>query len=155
MTGTEVGLEHGIGEVYATLSAPGEVRGHHLHPRTREWFTVLQGQARLELEDPSSGRQRVLTLSSADPETVEVPPGIAHAIVAVGPDPLWLIAAASEPYDPADVVPYRVEIRDASEAPGEAAPRSMLEPASERPPGERAVSAPLEPPAKHQGGADG
>lgn len=111
MDGSEVGLADGFGEAYAVASHPGEARGHHLHPRAREWFTIVQGEAWLDVELPLTGEQRRLALTAAAPVTVEIPPGMAHVIIATGNGPMLMVAVSSLPHDPLDVEPYRVDWR--------------------------------------------
>lgn len=99
---------HEAREVYVVYSLPGQVRGQHYHRLATELFTVLEGQARLELLELHSGARCALTLRSEEPMTVEVPPGVAHAIIAEGAGPLMLLAVATQPYDPADTLPYKL-----------------------------------------------
>lgn len=130
MTGAEEGLSEareahpegeGFGEAYAVYSLPGEARGNHFHPRAIEWFSVLLGEAQLELEDPSTHEQRRIRLTGPAGRseggealmTVEVPAGLAHVIRATGATPLLMVAVASLPYDPADTVAYPVHFREA------------------------------------------
>ena len=110
VVGNEPELSPTLGEVYLVLAQPGEIRGNHFHRRTSEWFTVVQGSAELALRDEATGERRVLALSAADPVTVHVPAGIAHAFRAVPDrdDAMLLIAYADERYDAGDVFPVRL-----------------------------------------------
>ncbi len=99
----------GISEAYVVQAGRGSVRGNHYHRACFEWFTPLRGRGRLLLTDPTTGEHQSVPLSGDTPITVEVRPGIAHALV---PDPggdLWVLALASHPYDPDDVVSFPVE----------------------------------------------
>lgn len=97
-----------VGEVYVVHSRPGEIRGQHFHRRAFELFTLLEGEASLELLDVASGERSRITLSEKERLTVEVPPGLAHAVVAEGERPMLLLAVATEAYDPEDTVPWPV-----------------------------------------------
>jgi dTDP-4-dehydrorhamnose 3,5-epimerase-like enzyme len=107
LDGGEAGLPQQVGEVYLTMAVPGQARGNHYHPRCDEWFTVVEGEARLLLGDPVTGERAELRLSAADPQTIHVPAGIAHVFVnpAEATANFLLVAYAAERYDPADTLP--------------------------------------------------
>ena len=108
--GTEPGIPPHTGEVYLTLARPGQARGNHYHPATAEWFTVVEGRALLQVEDPQTGVRREWWLDAAEPRTVFMPAGMAH--VFVNPEgatsPFLLVAYAANPYDPADTITFPV-----------------------------------------------
>ncbi len=102
----------GFGEVYVIHSAgPGQRRGDHLHRKTDEWFSVVEGTADLELFDPQSGARRSIRLRAADARTVRVPAGLAHCLVSRG-GPMTAVAWATREHDPDDVVSTRVQTED-------------------------------------------
>src|SRR5207302_6514309 len=102
--GKEEHLPPQTGEVYLTLAEPGQVRGNHYHRRTAEWFTVVIGSAQLRLRDPATGETQELWLDAANPRTVYVPAGLAHAFK--NPDTaagqMLLIAYADRLYEADD-----------------------------------------------------
>ena len=51
ITGTEEGIPQHTGEVYLTMGKPGQAKGGHYHPKAVEWFTIIEGNAILRLED--------------------------------------------------------------------------------------------------------
>lgn len=51
ITGTEEDIPQHTGEVYLTMGKVGQAKGGHYHPKALEWFTVIQGEAKLILED--------------------------------------------------------------------------------------------------------
>ncbi len=110
--GNEEGIPTHTGEVYLTLAHPGQARGDHYHPATAEWFTVVEGRALLQVMDPQTSARAQWWLDAADPQTVFIPPGLAH--VFVNPEgaasPFLLIAYAANAYDPADTIPCPVQI---------------------------------------------
>jgi dTDP-4-dehydrorhamnose 3,5-epimerase-like enzyme len=108
LDGGEAGLPTHVGEIYLTTAKPGQARGNHYHLVCDEWFTIVEGEARLLLGDPVSGDRAELLLSAAAPQTVHVPAGIAHVFVnpADAATHFLLIAYAAERYDPADTIPY-------------------------------------------------
>lgn len=107
--GTEPGINLSAGEVYVVSGAPRQTRGGHFHSVASEWFTLIEGDAELVVEDPQSRARRVLTLASSKPVTVFVPPGVAHQFRGTGDASYIVIACASHRYDPADTIPYTFE----------------------------------------------
>lgn len=105
LTGFEVELPDDWGEVYAVTLATGAIRGRHLHLKAREFFTVVAGALRLELYSPATGARETLLLTPLDNVSIEIPPGIAHALINDGPETLVVVAVSSQPYDPLDAVP--------------------------------------------------
>ena len=109
------GLEEDIpprtGEVYLTLAHPGQARGNHYHPLTAEWFTVVQGRALLQVEDPQTGERAQWWLDSDAAQTVYMPPGLAHVFVnpQEAANPFLLVAYAANGYDPADTIAWPVQ----------------------------------------------
>jgi oxalate decarboxylase/phosphoglucose isomerase-like protein (cupin superfamily) len=108
MDGSEPALPRTFGEIYLVMALPGQVRANHYHPRTSEWFTIVEGSALLKVADPGSNEQREIHLHASEPQTVFVPAGIAHAFK--NPEDsgteLLLVAYADHPYDPADTVQF-------------------------------------------------
>lgn len=109
LTGFEVDLPVEWGEVYAVTILPGHVRGRHYHLTAREFFTVIAGTLRLELYAPESGARESLTLRPEDASTIEIPAGVAHALINAGTEPVVVVAVSSHPYDPADAHPLSWE----------------------------------------------
>lgn len=108
ITGHEDNLPAQTGEVYLTLAYPGQVRGNHYHLRTNEWFTVVQGNAQVIILDPRTGNRQEWFLQAANPTSLYVPAGIAHAFI--NPkhslEDLLLVAYADQQYDPEDTIPF-------------------------------------------------
>ncbi|MEX2284973.1 MAG: glycosyltransferase [Gemmatimonadota bacterium] len=96
------------GEVYVTSALPGETKGNHYHQRMGEWFAVVQGQGSLEMCDPVTGARISVALNTAEPCTVYVPAGLAHAVVNTGKGELICIAWAEAEHEPSDVHPFAV-----------------------------------------------
>lgn len=79
ITGHEDHLPDSTGEVYLTLSYPGQVRGNHYHPLTAEWFTVVMGEAEVVLSDVETGETRRMVLNADEPITLYIPARVGHA----------------------------------------------------------------------------
>ncbi|MEY3911381.1 MAG: hypothetical protein RJB43_882 [Verrucomicrobiota bacterium] len=109
--GLETHLPAFTGEVYVVRAQPGRRRGDHYHPQAREWFTVVAGAGVLVLRDISTNERLELALTAEQPETVMVPPGIAHVFVnsAQAKTELIVVAYTDRLYDPADTVACKVD----------------------------------------------
>jgi oxalate decarboxylase/phosphoglucose isomerase-like protein (cupin superfamily) len=83
--------------IHIVQSQPGATRGNHYHPRVAEWLCPLEGEGLLRWKTPS-GELQELHLE-AQTRCVRILPGIAHAVINVGPGVLVLIAARER--DPA------------------------------------------------------
>lgn len=94
------------GEVYVTSARPGEIKGNHYHRRMGEWFAVVQGAGTLEIVDPATDERLSVTVSARQPQTIYVPPGLAHALVNSSDDDMICVAWAESEYDPTDVVSF-------------------------------------------------
>jgi oxalate decarboxylase/phosphoglucose isomerase-like protein (cupin superfamily) len=65
------------------------------------------GQAELLLADVGTGERRTIRVVAADPVTIYVPPGVAHAFRNTSSDEeMLLIAFSDRSYDPADTLAY-------------------------------------------------
>ncbi len=107
INGTEECLPAHTGEIYVTLSMPGQVRGNHYHLSTNEWFTVVQGVAEIRLSDVQTGEHIDLVLKASEPTTLYVPAGIAHAFqccYAAG-EPMLMVTYADRLYESTDSLP--------------------------------------------------
>lgn len=87
-----------IGYLAVLELRPGTVRGNHVHQRKRESVYLIEGSARLVVEDPDSGRREERVLAPGD--LAFIPPGVPHAIVPL--EPGRALEFAPEAVDPAD-----------------------------------------------------
>jgi len=90
-----------FGQIYIATLKPGFIRGNHYHEMKDEYFAIIQGKARLCLEDIKT-RKRLEYLVDGDDThitRIRVGKGIAHVIKNVGSEPLVLTAYATEIYD--------------------------------------------------------
>ncbi|MBU0514727.1 MAG: cupin domain-containing protein [Proteobacteria bacterium] len=84
--------------LHVVRTEPGFVRGNHHHPAAGEWLYVFHGQAELHWAD-DQGRRRSRLLSGHQ-TLVYLPAGLPHALVATGPESMWLLAVRDEPPGP-------------------------------------------------------
>jgi len=105
-----------FGEIYFVSASPGTIRANHFHRVTTEWFVVVRGQGELILADPANPleNRRHIIMGGPDRVCVQVPPGVAHAIEAIGTEEMLMMALADRPYDPSDNDTYPIELATSS-----------------------------------------
>ena len=91
-------------EVYITSAKPGESKGGHYHLRAQEWFTLIKGDALLSIIDIVTLEMTKIKLSDATPETIYMPPGIAHSFLNAGDEDFILLAFTDCKYQPEDTI---------------------------------------------------
>lgn len=108
--GKEAELPAFTGEVYMVRAFAGQRRGDHYHVQAREWFTLIAGEGVLALEDVATGERLDLRLAATRPETIFIPPGIAHVFVngVDAAEDLIVVAYTDRLYEPADTIPREV-----------------------------------------------
>jgi oxalate decarboxylase/phosphoglucose isomerase-like protein (cupin superfamily) len=84
--------------LHVVVTEPGRLRGNHLHPAAGEWLYVFSGEA--ELAWPDIGGERRSRRLSGHQTLVYIPPGLPHALLALGDAPLWLVAGRDLPGRP-------------------------------------------------------
>jgi UDP-2-acetamido-2,6-beta-L-arabino-hexul-4-ose reductase len=89
------------GQIFVSVTRPGAVRGRHFHDTKVEKFLVLRGQAAIDMRDVRTDEQWRIETSGERWEVIDIPPGVAHKITAVGSDELVMLFWANEPFDPA------------------------------------------------------
>lgn len=106
LTGKENNLPPFTGEIYITSAYPGYNKGGHYHLLATEWFTLLSGKAKLILTDIFTNELLELILDSNMPQTIVVPPLIAHSFINISSDNFTLIAYTNKLYDPEDTIKF-------------------------------------------------
>ena len=106
ITGLEDGIQSHVGEVYLTMGHPGQSKGGHYHLKAAEWFTIISGNAMLELADVETCQRKDFLLSLEEATTVFVPRNVAHIVRNVGKEDFILLAYTDQQYDPSDTIPY-------------------------------------------------
>lgn len=109
ITGTEEKIPSHTGEVYLTMGKPGQAKGGHYHPQAIEWFTIIEGEAILKLEDIENHERMDMKLCFDDAITVFVPNNVAHVFVNESDNNFILLAYTDKLYDPADTIPYNIQ----------------------------------------------
>ena len=109
MTGTEYGIPSHTGEVYLTMGKPGQAKGGHFHPVAVEWFTIIEGEAMLKLEDMVTHERMDIEMSLEKAITVYIPNKVAHTVVNNSDKDFILLAYTDKLYDPADTIAYTIK----------------------------------------------
>ena len=73
-----------------------------------EWFTIIEGEAKLKLEDIETHERRDIEMSLEKAITVFIPNNVAHIVVNNSDKDLILIAYTDKLYDPADTIVYKI-----------------------------------------------
>ena len=108
ITGTEDYIPNHTGEVYLTMGKPGQIKGGHYHPEAVEWFTVIEGNAILRLEDINSKERIEIPMSLEEAKSVYVPNNVAHDFKNVGDSNFIVLAYTDRLYDPKDTITYNL-----------------------------------------------
>ncbi len=92
-------------QVNVSTSAPGVLRGLHLHRRQLDHWLVLRGRAFVALVDVrpmlrGEGHPLVETRELGPDESVDIPSGVAHGFLAL--EDLELVYLVTNPYDGSD-----------------------------------------------------
>jgi dTDP-4-dehydrorhamnose 3,5-epimerase-like enzyme len=85
---------------YVTVTAPGQMKGFHLHQRRTCRFVPVRG--RLTVILVSRGSKTNITLDSAHPQRLIVPPGICIGLKNTEKEEAWLLNLPIPAYDPDD-----------------------------------------------------
>lgn len=109
ITGTEEYIPSHTGEVYLTMGKPGQAKGGHYHPEALEWFTVIEGEAILKLEDMDTHERRDIEMSLDKAISVFIPNNVAHVVVNNSDKDFILLAYTDKLYDPKDTIPYTIK----------------------------------------------
>lgn len=100
--GKNLGIPHEFGQIHVSVAYPGKIRGNHYHKRKLEWFCVPTGKGLLRLKDMETGEEKDILMGENDLRTVQITPGVIHAIKNVGDKDMVLIVYANESFDPDD-----------------------------------------------------
>ena len=97
-----------FGEIfYITFAKKGTVRANHYHKNWREWFVVVSGRIKVELEDIKTKKRltKIIDTNSNLIERLEIGPNVAHAFKAETSN-ACLLNYSNLPWKKKDVIPY-------------------------------------------------
>lgn len=109
ITGMEEGIPSHTGEIYLTMGKQGQAKGGHYHPEAVEWFTIIEGNATLKLEDIETHERRNIEMSLEKAITVFIPNNVAHIVVNNSDKDFILLAYTDKQYDPTDTIAYQIK----------------------------------------------
>ncbi len=98
------------GQMSFSTTVPGITRGNHFHTRKIERFSVVKGQALIEMRRIGTEEVLRFELHGDEPAYVDMPIWYTHNIKNVGQTELLTVFWINEPYDPADPDTYFVEV---------------------------------------------
>ena len=90
------------GQVSFSTTNPGFTRGNHFHTRKIERFSVIKGQARIQLRRIGTGEVLEFHLSGTEPSFIDMPTWYTHNITNTGNDELYTVFWINELFDATD-----------------------------------------------------
>ena len=90
------------------MGTKGQIKGGHYHSRAVEWFTVIEGKAKLKLEDIETHEKMEIMMSLEEAILVFVPNNVAHMFENVSNDNFIVLAYTDLLYDPSDTIIYQL-----------------------------------------------
>jgi UDP-2-acetamido-2,6-beta-L-arabino-hexul-4-ose reductase len=93
---------HAGGQVSFSTTVPGITRGNHFHTRKIERFSVIKGEALIQLRRIGTGEIMDFYLSGNEPAYVDMPIWYTHNITNIGNEDLYTIFWVNEFFDPSD-----------------------------------------------------
>jgi UDP-2-acetamido-2,6-beta-L-arabino-hexul-4-ose reductase len=94
------------GQVSFSTTKAGVTRGNHFHTRKIERFTVIKGQARIQIRKIGTDKLHEFFLDGLEPAHVDMPVWYTHNITNIGTDDLYTQFWINEWYDEADPDTY-------------------------------------------------
>lgn len=98
------------GQVSFSTTVPGITRGNHYHTRKIERFTVIKGNARIQLRKIGTDEVMNFFLDGNNPSYVDMPVWYTHNITNIGEDELYTQFWINEWYNPEDGDTYFEEV---------------------------------------------
>ena len=107
----------GFGQVYATATEPGIIKGWYRHTHQADTLTVVSGRVRLVLFDDrtgstSRGVTQIVDLDLDRPSVVVIPALVWHGFQNTGPAPALIVHVNSLPFDVAEPDEERRDVDD-------------------------------------------
>ncbi len=93
--------------VHVALTAPGGIRGNHLHQHATE-ITVVLGPALVRLRE--DGEVHDVNVPAGETWRFTIPPGVGHAFQNTGAQPMLLVAFSTSVFDAANPDVVRVAL---------------------------------------------
>ncbi|ANH61080.1 polysaccharide biosynthesis C-terminal domain-containing protein [Dokdonia donghaensis] len=98
------------GQVSFSTTVPNITRGNHYHTRKIERFSVIKGEARIEMRKIDNTEVLTFDISGDQPSYVDIPIWYTHNIKNTGNEELYTIFWINEFYNPTDADTFFVEV---------------------------------------------
>lgn len=89
----------GFGQVSYSTTKPGVIRGNHYHERKKEFFCVIDGEAKIRQRNRKTNEIEEIIVSGKSPELVEMKINWTHNIQNIGDTEIKLLIWISEVFD--------------------------------------------------------
>lgn len=90
------------GQISFSITNPGITRGNHFHTRKVERFSIIKGEALIQLRKTGTDEVMDFYLSGTEPAYVDMPIWYTHNITNIGKEDLYTIFWINEFYNAAD-----------------------------------------------------
>jgi dTDP-4-dehydrorhamnose 3,5-epimerase len=102
-----------FGQVYVTACYPGVIKGWHYHCKQTDYFTVVNGMAKVVLYDgredsPTHGEINEFFMGNMNQILLKIPPLVMHGFKAIGTEPAYVINCPTEVYNYEQPDEYRL-----------------------------------------------
>ena len=98
------------GQIFYSTTKPGIIRGNHYHTRKKEYFCVIEGEAKIRLRSRETNRIEEYVVSGDNPEIIEMKVNWTHNIKNVGEDEMKFLAWSNEVFNPEDPDTFAEEV---------------------------------------------
>jgi UDP-2-acetamido-2,6-beta-L-arabino-hexul-4-ose reductase len=100
----------GLGQVFYSTTKPDVVRGNHYHTRKKEFFCVIEGDAKIRLRNRDTGEIEEHVVTGNSPEILEMKINWTHNIKNTGKTEMKLLVWANEIFNPEDPDTFYEEV---------------------------------------------
>jgi len=87
------------GYIYSFTINPGERRGDHYHEKKREWFSCVNGEVVVLIEDRDGNKEKII-LNTDKPAVAYCGPHTSHAFYNKSEKPAVIVSYGSKQHDP-------------------------------------------------------
>jgi len=106
----EVFKIQGFGQVSFSTTRLGALRGNHYHTRKKEFFCVIDGEAKIRQRNRETNKIEEKIVYGATPELVEMKINWVHNIQNIGDNEMKLLIWINEVFNPDDPDTFAEEV---------------------------------------------
>jgi len=100
----------GVGQIFYATTKPGAIRGNHYHKRKKEYFCIIEGEAKIRLRNRDNNEVEEHIVSGDRPEIIEMKINWTHNIENIGDTEMKLLAWTNEIFNPENPDTYAEEV---------------------------------------------